>query len=268
MKKTMPLPKENESKNDFISRCIPYVKNEGVAKNTEQAIAICNGIWDKHRQVNKKMKKRMMLHLDAKLNCFIKLNDKGKAEIDMDRCTMIVGDNTFNGVYLPCEELEKSYKSFEGKPININHSSETVEDIVGYMKDVKFEDGKITCKPVFDEDTVKYPVVIGYINSRFNAGDIPNVSIGVWLDTVMEKMGDGEQERLVGRELEGDHLAVVVHGACNPDDGCGIGICSNNSVTISHDDYVAHDEEYEKLNILIELEKEKKQKIFKEEENV
>jgi len=204
-----------------------------------------------------KEKERIMLHLDAKLNCFFELSDKKESELKIDRCTMLVGDGTYNGVFFPCEEIEKAFMSFEGKPININHNAETVEDIVGHLKDVRYEDGKLTATPIFNEKTVKYDAVMGYINSRFEAKDIPNVSVGVWLNRELEENGETKEKRYVARELEGDHLAVVVHGACNPGDGCGIGIGLNNDVTISHDEYVARDEEYERMKLMVEIEKTK-----------
>lgn len=41
----MPEPKPNESFNDYMKRCIPYVMNEkGIAN--DQAFAVCNGLWD------------------------------------------------------------------------------------------------------------------------------------------------------------------------------------------------------------------------------
>jgi len=202
-------------------------------------------------------KERIMLHLNAKLNCFFELTDKKETELKIDRCTMLVGDGTYNGVFFPCEEIEKAFMSFEGKPININHNAETVEDIVGFLKNVEFDDGKLTATPVFDKDTVKHDAVMGYMSSRFKAGDIPNVSVGVWLNREIEENEETKEKRYVARELEGDHLAVVVHGACNPQDGCGIGIGLNNDITISHDEYVADDEAYERMKLMVEIEKTK-----------
>jgi hypothetical protein len=39
-------PSKGEHKTEFLPRCISYVINEG--KETEQAVAICNSLWDKH----------------------------------------------------------------------------------------------------------------------------------------------------------------------------------------------------------------------------
>lgn len=41
----MPKPKPNESRNDYISRCIPIVIDEGTAEDPEQAAAICYSMW-------------------------------------------------------------------------------------------------------------------------------------------------------------------------------------------------------------------------------
>ena len=39
-------PSKGEDKTEFLPRCISYVINEG--KETEQAVAICNSLWDEH----------------------------------------------------------------------------------------------------------------------------------------------------------------------------------------------------------------------------
>lgn len=39
-------PNKGEQKDEFLSRCISYVINEG--KETEQAVAICNSLWEQH----------------------------------------------------------------------------------------------------------------------------------------------------------------------------------------------------------------------------
>lgn len=44
-------PSKGEHKTDFLPRCISYVINEG--KESEQAVAICNSIWDQHFAENK-----------------------------------------------------------------------------------------------------------------------------------------------------------------------------------------------------------------------
>jgi hypothetical protein len=147
----------------------------------------------------------------------------------------------------------------------MNHYDKEIEYIVGHLEDIQFDGTKITGKPVFDPETSKYKEVMGYIRSRFNAGDIPNVSIGAYGNRILEKDDDGN-DRMTARNLEPDHLGIVVHGACNPETGCGIGLqnceCGNCSVTISDSDYVAKKDEYEKLKLKIKIEK-----IKMEEEN-
>lgn len=40
----MPTPRKGETKEHYIERCIPMLINEG--KPQDQAVAICNGMWD------------------------------------------------------------------------------------------------------------------------------------------------------------------------------------------------------------------------------
>lgn len=169
-------------------------------------------------------KRKVLFHLTADFK-----GNRGFAQFKEDDTattydtTMIVGNGTYNGVYFPEEELRKAAESFQGVPINLDHNDDTIKDVVGYVSDVVYDNGSLRSRTVFDKDTKEYDTAIGYIKSRNRAGDIPNVSIGVWLELEEEQLDDNDT-RLVARNLEGDHLAVVVHGACNPDDGCGIGM--------------------------------------------
>jgi len=46
----MPEPNKDETHDDFIARCIPVVIEDGAAESPEQAVAVCNGIWDKAKE--------------------------------------------------------------------------------------------------------------------------------------------------------------------------------------------------------------------------
>jgi hypothetical protein len=45
----MPDPNKYNSKDDFIKACIPIVIKEGTAKDNNQAVAICNSMWEKKK---------------------------------------------------------------------------------------------------------------------------------------------------------------------------------------------------------------------------
>lgn len=42
----MPEPSEGETREEFISRCIPIVLEDGTAEDNKQAVAICNSMWE------------------------------------------------------------------------------------------------------------------------------------------------------------------------------------------------------------------------------
>jgi hypothetical protein len=43
----MPKPIPNETKDDYISRCVGVLINEGKPK--DQAVAICNSMWEQDK---------------------------------------------------------------------------------------------------------------------------------------------------------------------------------------------------------------------------
>lgn len=49
----MPKVKKGETQKKYISRCIPFVINEGTTKDPSQAAAICHSLWDKHKKNSK-----------------------------------------------------------------------------------------------------------------------------------------------------------------------------------------------------------------------
>ena len=51
----MPTPRAGESEDDFVSRCIPIVIDDGTTDDPIQAAAICHSMW---REANKKKKKK------------------------------------------------------------------------------------------------------------------------------------------------------------------------------------------------------------------
>lgn len=42
----MPTPREDESKDKFIERCIPIVLEDGTAEDNDQAFAVCQSMWE------------------------------------------------------------------------------------------------------------------------------------------------------------------------------------------------------------------------------
>jgi len=46
----MPTPRNKESEDKFVDRCIPIVIEDGTAKDGKQAVAICHSIFQHHKK--------------------------------------------------------------------------------------------------------------------------------------------------------------------------------------------------------------------------
>jgi hypothetical protein len=252
----LPTPNAGEKQSDFIGRCVPYVKKEHPEWPQDQCVAVCYSIWRRSKEEKKMSNEKILLHLciPLELKETVSSSDKKKNMYDTDRTTILVGDKTYNGIFFPKEELAKAFHTWEKQPINLDHSDK-VEDIVGHVENVIFDDIKngITVDPVIG-GYVKSIHAQNYINGRKNVGAVPEVSVGVWCDKDTEEVNG--KEMLVARNLHGDHLAIVTRGACGPEDGCGVGLSDDGNDASFSVDY--DEEEYiKKLELMIKIEEEK-----------
>ena len=253
----MPVPRKNEDEQGFISRCIPYVKNEHPSWEIDQCTAVCYSIWKNKDKKKEGVDKISREYIKMSFPLAQKKQVNESDGFELDNCVMLMTDTiTGNNTYFPREEVEKVVDYWNGLPINMNHERDDIRTVVGHITDVKLEENRLMCKPVFDKETKEYDTAMGFIKSRFNAGDYPNVSVGLWADGTVETIGEQENVKVLRRH-EPDHLSLVVHGSCDSALGCGIGIVNNSSVTIPSEEYVD-------LGIE-ELEKKLRKEIIEEE---
>jgi hypothetical protein len=52
----MPTPRENETRNEFMKRCIPMRKSEHPSEKNEQSVAVCLSIYREHQKKSKASK--------------------------------------------------------------------------------------------------------------------------------------------------------------------------------------------------------------------
>lgn len=144
-----------------------------------------------------------------------------------------------NGIYYPDQVWEWSLPSWNGRPVTIDHptdgagiqimaNSPDVLDAVGLgqLFNATYEDhrlkGEMWLNPSCNAITNNRQGT-AVLNS-LKAGNVREVSTGLWLETVPETgIRDGQEytERVVN--LWPDHLAVLTQGigACSISDGCG-----------------------------------------------
>lgn len=50
-------PRDNETKNEFISRCVKYLNDNHEYKDNTQRVAVCYNYWNEHQKKKKKESK-------------------------------------------------------------------------------------------------------------------------------------------------------------------------------------------------------------------
>jgi hypothetical protein len=54
----MPVPKEEESRNEFMKRCVPMRHSEHPSEKNEQSVAVCFSIYREHQKKSKASKNK------------------------------------------------------------------------------------------------------------------------------------------------------------------------------------------------------------------
>jgi len=142
--------------------------------------------------------------------------------VELPKSTLLA-PGTFNGITFLAEEINTATVPAV-MPLTLNHSRD-VDDEVGFFKDVTKEDGKIRAVPVINLETTKGAVALGYVKNRMKAGLTPNLSVELWAT-----IEDGENGEQIARDIEIVKASFVDLGACNPADGCGVGLRQNEEV--------------------------------------
>jgi hypothetical protein len=142
--------------------------------------------------------------------------------------SLLVGDGTYNGLFVPADELRRAAPSMEKQPINIDHSA-LVEDEVGYVRQAGMFERALRGILVLNPDTTKFNTAKAYIQNRMAAGRPPEVSVGFFCD--VEENNEG---LLIARNIQFDHLALVTRGACSPENGCGVGMAHTDRESMTN----------------------------------
>lgn len=236
----MPTPKENESKNDFMSRCIPYVKGEDSKMPHDHAVAKCNGIWEQHHgsaSIAKVQTGNYNLavfsepfHVVEDSHCCLKVNAVIAKEGIYD---FPAGPNGENRRCLwSRDELLKAAKTARAAKITIlDHPPNKVvtaqEEIYGIVENAFYDRDRIRAKLSFDKEVCPPSFLEEIRAAAVKTGPAKDVSIGFYyVSDELAGMWHGQPYDLVMRNMVIDHVASGVwKGRCSFPD-CGIGVSS------------------------------------------
>ena len=165
------------------------------------------------------------------LSAFKNMSDAQNGIIRLPRSTLLIGDQLYNNVWHPADELEKSYKTMEHQPFIMNHG-EDIEDEIGFMEDAEYdpETKKLTAIPVLNLNTTNGMTALNHMRNRLLANKAPETSVGFWATEHMESIALLENaEHISARDWEFDHNSLVTRGAGSPEMGIGIGLSKSKT---------------------------------------
>ncbi|MCX6672068.1 MAG: hypothetical protein NTX92_09140, partial [Euryarchaeota archaeon] len=191
----LPKPGSTETQDEFLPRCIstvvksPDFKPGNTPDGRKQAEGMCYSQW-RNKDKLSKIKNGRTLYLNQ-LSAQIDFNDDSKKEIlnlsafknmadaqngivRLPRSTLLIGDQLYNNVWHPADELEKSFKTLDHQPFIMNHG-EDIEDEIGFMEDAQYDPvtKKLSAIPVLNLNTEKGMTALNHMRNRLMAGKAP-----------------------------------------------------------------------------------------------
>jgi len=239
----MPTPHQDESREDFIKRCIPIVLDEGTAEGNDQAYAMCNSMFDDKRGASSTAYRFMALPATV---ADIRVASHEGSEHYVVPVVAMVGDSAIRAMgsqgyeLVPSSELEAAPFTWNGRPVMLNHPvladgslvSANEPDVfdrfgIGRIYHTRFEEGRLKMEAwinvarasALNDDS---RAVLDKIAAR----EMVEVSVGCRISIEPTSGVDARGQSYTGiwRDIVPDHLAMLsvgAVGACSNDLGCG-----------------------------------------------
>ncbi|MCR4284538.1 MAG: DUF2213 domain-containing protein, partial [archaeon] len=241
----IPKPKEDEEKNDFISRCMGDEAMVGEFKDEAQRTAICMTSWKEAKT--------------AKANSSSVFNNKGyiirKEELDGRKYSVVpvvmmvegVYEGNAGKIYYSAEELSKYVDAWNGRDIPVYHPEEEGEAVsanspqliekysIGKVFNARFDEDKKALIAELWIDEVKANRVNKDVMATIISGGNLEVSTGMFFDSIEEKGKWNDKDYIgIASNIRPDHLAVLPgeEGACSWKDGCGVRFNKQKKIVI------------------------------------
>lgn len=184
----LPKPKENEKKDDFMSRCMSSASIQNEFSSQEQKIAVCNALWDSVKKVDKSEKHFVKIEKSDAKNQIVKGIVYTAGYIDTDGETMTA------------EDVQKAAWNFlafrKEKNIDINHDWESsgcyvVESYVTEENDPNFPPDSWILAVKCTDDVWK-EVVNGNLNGFSFGGTVTKYPAKVIMEVAEQIIGETE----------------------------------------------------------------------------
>ncbi len=221
----MPDPRENETRQAFISRCMRDSESRRDFPREDQRSAFCQSQWN--RRHNMKIASILLSNVATRVEMF-----RGKKHLVVPVVALVEG--VLNRLFYSGEEITRHPQSWNGIPVVIQHPVEAGVEVSANTPAMleQFEVGQLFNMDSIGTDKLQGEAWIDIAKAEEirpeilqEVHDNLEVSTGLFADSD-NKPGTFNGVDFIGT-LSGykpDHLALLPggEGACNWQDGCGI----------------------------------------------
>lgn len=230
----MPRPNKNETRSDFIDRCMDDKTLLAEFPETNKRIAAIIGRWDDRIKENAEMNITSLIHNMSQI-VDIRMMDGKQYYVAP---TIMIVEGVLNNRYYSSEQIAVRPQQWDGRPVIVEHSTdymgrpksandpnEMEKRTVGWLFNTRYEDGKLKSEAWIDPEKCSKVEHGPEILRKLENSEPIEVSTGVWT-TDIQQNGEfnGVEYEAVATNLGADHLALLPYekGACSWNDGAGM----------------------------------------------
>lgn len=258
----MPTLKKGESEEDFVSRCIPFVLNEGNAEDEKQAAAICHSMYKEHMKKTKSTYSEYISNgyqlvsgnielTNTDLGNSVIINKEEYVEVELIACK---GDFFLQNDFVPSDVLKASAEKWSGTIHDISHMAtnypnglageeENIEYEVGFNKFESYDENtkELKVKSYIRKDSPKFNAWKNHVAICKASGKTPNVSISALAKKKLINASEIPSGTKIPVRYKNSSKVIAIAdflplgittcmlGKCNDADGCGIILKGNDT---------------------------------------
>ena len=223
----LPTPGQNESRPDFMTRCIPEAFKE--ADSNEQAVAICANQFE-GRTMN-----QIYVNMSAKVdNKTIRHAKRNGRDVIIVPSATLPDNVVMNGIKYTPEFIESVYKTLERSPAPVGHprfngvyvnaadpEAQNGFGVGAWNENVRRHNGRVFLDKVIDVEVARNSERGRALLSAIEKKEPIHTSTGLAMKT-NAAAGDGYTKIAVSGHCDHDAFLLDEPGAATPDQGVGV----------------------------------------------
>lgn len=202
----MPTPRDDETRDEFVERCIPVVLEDGTAEDRDQAVAVCNSMWEEeHEDKTMSNALKTIKRTDSELRVANYIVLFGGRDLEGIASPNVNADGSAGEYFTPETDIESRFTKTGRLPVDWEHRQAPEGEDLGTLGWVDWSTAKRMDRGVFVERVLdRRQEYVKWLEELIDAG-----LIGTSSEADPRQVQKAEDGAITRWPLMGDTLTVT-----------------------------------------------------------